>query len=204
MKKIIAVLLVVLCAGILTAQNEGGNNVSEQKAGPPKPLSEWTFFQLGFFPGVPGSTDYSNVYGMKLGAPMVSGYGRVYGIEPSIFYSGTDYVKGIQASWFGPAIGKNIEGLHASCVTCIADEVTGIEGSVVNVTDNFVGLQAGAVNVTKDSTGLQLGAVNYSKYTAGLQFGAINYSCEGSCQLGFINIIEDGLLPFMILFNVSF
>ena len=184
---------------------------------PPKPLSQWTFFQIGFFPGVPGSTDSSNVYGMKLGAPMVAGYGRVYGIEPSIFYSGTNHVYGIQAAWFGPAIGLDVEGLQASCVMTICKKMTGVLGSPVNLTGEAMGFQAGAVNVIETQTGLEIGGVNVNedsggflfggvnicKSVRGLQMGVFNYSQEGAFQIGLVNMIEEGgLLPFSILFNM--
>lgn len=168
------------------------------------PLSDWTFFQLGFVPGYPTGTRYSNVYGLKLGAPMTSGYSRVYGVEPSILYSGTDHIMGVQASWFGPCVGRDIIGVQAGPSCAVAKNVYGFQAGAASVTHNIDGVQAGIVNVAKTVAGAQFAAVNVaSEKVEGLQFGVVNYSRGGACQLGFINIIEDGDLPFMLIFNIS-
>ncbi len=232
MKKILLIAaLAVGCAVIMSAQeNKPKGGAGEEK--PPKPLNEWTFFQIGFLPGFPGATKYSNVYGLKLGAPMVDGDGRVYGIEPSGLYSGTNYVNGIQAAWFGLASAKEVQGLQACIGATITDKVwgvqaailniaqqswgfqpggvniikdgKGIEGSLVNVSETYQGLQFGGVNITDNLKGFQASACNITKYTKGLQFGLFNYSSEGAAQLGVINIIEDSPIPFMPIFNYHY
>ena len=197
MKRMLVISMLVLCAGILTAQEKATE-------GPPRPLNEWTFFQLGFFPEIPGNTMYSNVYGIKLGAPMVCGYGRVYGVEPSFLYSGTDYVKGIQAAWVGFSDAKEVYGLQASMGVCMADKVWGIQTGAVCIAKKTAGIQFSGVGVTETSSGIQAGIVNVSNYVKGLQLGAFNWSKEGAFQIGAVNMIEDSWLPFMIIFNVSF
>lgn len=197
MKKLIVLAMTILCATASFAQEKA-------VSGPPKPADNWTFFQIGFFPGIPGCTETSNVYGLKLGAPMVGGYGRVCGIEPSFFYSGTDYIKGIQAAWVGYSDAKEVYGLQASMGACNVDKLTGIQTGAVCVADKVTGIQLAGVSVLNDVTGIQAGIVNVAKYVGGLQLGAFNYSNEGACQIGAINIIEDGYIPCMLIFNISF
>jgi hypothetical protein len=167
-------------------------------------LEDWTFFQLGFVPGYPTGCRMSNVYGMKLGAPMTSGYGRVYGVEPSIFYSGTDHIMGAQASWFGPAIGKEIIGVQAGPGSAVAKSVRGFQAGAASVSETVEGVQAAIVSVADRVAGAQFAAVNVANdEVRGLQFGMVNYSGGKSCQIGLVNIIEGGEWPFMLLFNLS-
>ncbi len=234
MKKMILVMAVLLCGAVLVSAQ--GQEKAAAPADQPekKPLDQWTFFQLGFFPGFPDGTKNSNVYGFKLGAPMETGYGRVNGLEASVLYSGTEYVKGaqatmagpaigkeihgVQASWTGPTIARTVYGLQASCTLNMADEVIGFEPGLANITKSLTGFQASAVNISEKTTGFQAGAVNISDKTIGFQMSAVNmanelkgfqlgvfnYSKKSGCQLGLINIIEDGSLPFMIIFNIKF
>lgn len=204
--------MALLCGGVM----------ADDAKPAPKSMDDWTFFQLGFAPGAPGATDYSNVYGLKLGAPMVSGYGRVNGLEPSILYSGTNYVKGIQATilgaclsrdvegvqaaWFGVSHSREIWGVQGAIGACVADTVEGFQGSLANVANKpSDGCQAAVANVATKFNGFQTGAVNVAREELnGFQFGAVNYSSHNGLQIGLVNIIKDGPLPFMILINFSF
>jgi len=189
---------------------------------PPLDHDQWTLFQIGFLPDIPSFTAVSNVYGLKLGAPMCSGYGRVYGIEPSLLYSGTRYIGGIQATFwgtciarevygiqassFGPSVTNKIIGLQAVGSLGMAEEVVGAQIAPVTMcgTELF-GIQFGAVNLTKKSlTGFQGGAVNIAEELHGVQLGVFNYSDKGGLQFGGINIIKNGWIPFMIGINFKF
>ena len=215
MKKMTLVLAVLFCgAWLLSAQAEKDKSAPELK-----PLSDWTPFQLGFIPNVPSCTINSNVCGLKFGLPMVDGNGRTYGFEPSIFYSGTDHIKGvqatgagpaiskdvegIQASWTGPAIANKVFGLQASCSLNLTEDIVGFEAGLVNIAKNVRGFQASAFNMAEKVIGFQMAAVNLTKEMTGLQLGAFNYSKKGGCQLGVINIIDDGLIPFTLFFNIK-
>lgn len=187
---------------------------------PPDSLRHWSLFQIGFLPLFPSYTKSSNVYGMKLGAPMCSGYGRVFGIEPSILYSGTRYVKGVQASFwgtciarrvygvqassFGPSITGTIFGIQADGTLALAEEVSGFQVAPVTMSVDLTGIQFGAVNLSHSITGFQGGAVNLSKKTKGVQLGIFNYSEKNGCQFGAINIIKNSWIPFTIVFNIYF
>jgi hypothetical protein len=189
---------------------------------PPLERDKWSFFQIGFFPLTPSYTKISNVYGIKLGAPMCSGYGRVYGIEPSLLFSGTRYVNGIQATFWGaclarevygiqaaslgPSITGTVYGLQADGTLGMAEEVIGAQIAPVTMcSGDLTGIQFGAVNLIKNRmTGFQGGAVNIAAENVGLQFGVVNYSDIDGVQIGGINIIRNGWLPFMIGINFNF
>lgn len=189
---------------------------------PPRDYDQWTLFQIGFLPEWPSFTAVSNVYGLKLGAPMCSGYGRVYGVEPSILYSGTRYVGGVQATFwgtciarevygiqassFGPSLTNKIYGLQAVGSLGMAEEVYGAQvGPVTMCGTELIGIQFGAVNLTKKSlTGFQGGAVNIAEEVKGVQLGVFNYSDKDGIQFGGINIIKNGWLPFMLGINFNF
>ncbi|MFA6290717.1 MAG: hypothetical protein WC637_02985 [Victivallales bacterium] len=216
MKKMSFVLAVLFCGAWLVSAQA----VNDKKAPELKPYNDWTIFQIGFFPGVPCGTGNSNVYGFKLGAPMVDGYGRVDGFEASVLYSGTDYIKGfqatgagpsiakevegIQASWTGPTIANKVTGLQASCSVNVAEDIIGFEPGLVNIAKNVRGFQASAVNIAEKVVGFQMSAVNITKELTGFQFGAFNYSKKNGVQLGAVNIIEDGWIPFTLFFNIKY
>jgi hypothetical protein len=189
---------------------------------PPRGYDKWTIFQIGFMPEWPSFTAVSNVYGLKIGAPMCSGYGRVYGLEPSLLYSGTRYVGGIQATFWGTCIAREIYGIQASSFgpsitnkmyglqavgsLGMAEEVVGAQIAPVTMCGSeLTGIQFGAVNLTKKSlTGFQGGAVNIAEELNGVQLGIFNYSDKNGIQFGAVNIIKNGWLPFMIGINFNF
>ena len=187
---------------------------------PPRTMKQWSIFQIGFLPKWPSFTKISNVYGLKLGAPMCSGYGRVFGIEPSILYSGTRHVwgvqaslfgtclaqelRGIQASSFGPSMTTKLKGLQAVGSLGMADTVIGAQIAPVTICRNSVtGFQFGAVNLARPVTGFQGGAVNIAEDVTGFQLGIFNYAKRRGLQFGLVNIIKDGFIPFTLIFNYS-
>ena len=187
---------------------------------PPRKMKQWSLFQIGFLPKWPSFTKISNVYGLKIGIPMCSGYGRVFGIEPSILYSGTRHVwgiqgsfwgtclaqeiRGIQASSFGPSIAAKILGLQAVGTLGMAKNVKGAQIAPVTICrESVIGLQFGAVNLARPVTGFQGGAVNIAEDVTGVQLGVFNYAKRKGLQFGLINIIKDGWLPFTLIVNYS-
>ena len=187
---------------------------------PPRPKNKWSIFQIGFAPQWPGFTKVSNVYGLKLGIPMCSGYGRVYGVEPSILYSGTRHVwgiqasfwgvslaqeiRGIQASSFGPSLASQLIGLQAVGTLGMADHVVGAQIAPVTMcSEDVTGFQFGVVNMAKPVTGFQAGGVNVAKDVTGFQLGVVNYAEEKGLQFGLVNIIKGGFLPFTLIINYS-
>ena len=139
---------------------------------------------------------------------MVSGKGRVYGMEPSFIYSGTNYIGGAQGAWIGAAISRRVDGIQAAGGVCISKEVNGLMASLVNINEKMMGFQPGFINVTGELTGFQMGFVNVAKEEClGFQMGCVNYSKssgDGCFQLGALNFIKDGWLPVFPIINFSF
>lgn len=170
------------------------------------PLDQWTFFQLGFWFNQPSATANSNVYGIKTGWPISSGYGSVNGLEASWVVAGTDHVQGLQACWVYTG-NKEMQGVQASLACNVNKErFRGLQAGLVNVAGNIQGFQPGAVNVSNNVMGVQaaaltnvsngevvgaqLGLLNFTHTLNGFQASAFNHSQGKSdgFQLGFVNI----------------
>lgn len=186
----------------------------------PKPQDDWVFFQLGILPGIPSGTDSSNVYGIKSGWPIVTGDGRVRGIEASWLWSGTSHVDGIQASWVF-CMNRLMNGIMANFVTNIntgmmngvqatfgfnrAGDLNGLQASSFNYTCDVKGFQAAAIgNITGDVIGFQASVVyNQTGDFTGFQTALINNAEEVTgLQVGLINLakrkgFQFGLLNFI-------
>lgn len=223
MKTILLTLIVaIFCSTSAFSQAKARKAKGDIPEVAPRDRDQWTLFQIGFLPMWPSFTKVSNVYGVKLGAPMCSGYGRVYGVEPSLLYSGTRYVGGVQATFwgtclarevfgvqassFGPSITGRIYGIQAVGSLGMAEEVYGAQVAPVTMCGTeLVGIQFGMVNLTKKSlTGFQGGGVNIAEEVKGLQFGVFNYSDKDGIQVGGINIIRNGWIPFTLGINMKF
>ena len=120
----------------------------------------WDFFGIVFVPGVPSSSDETNIGGLRVGLPVSGGEAKVAGIEFAA-----------AACW-----SKDIIGVQTAPLFCVAESVSGVQASPVAIADNVDGLQFGLVNVA-DSAMFQLGLVNYMK---------------------------DGVLPYTLIFNFKF
>ena len=120
----------------------------------------WDFFGVVFIPGVPSSSNDSNISGMRVGLPISGGTNKMYGLETAAFCCWT----------------QEVCGLQTAPLFCISEIVYGIQASPVNVADKVVGMQFGIVNISKEAT----------------------------FQLGLVNYIEEGVIPFMIIMNFKF
>lgn len=162
MKKILVSALTVLCAfGMVAA--EAAKPAATAQAGQAKPVvvkeEKWDALQLGFWIGVPESTQNSNVFGVKFGLPLADGNGKVYGWEGTLFYSGTKTIKGAQTS-FGCNRTDSIKGAQIALVN-LADKVNGAQVGIVNCAKKD-GVQIGVVNAANDSP-FQIGLVCINK-----------------------------------------
>jgi hypothetical protein len=101
----------------------------------------------------------------------------------------TDPVYGIKIG--APiSIGAPVWGMEASVLYSGSEEVNGIQCSLIYS-------EAQTVN------GLQFSIVNFVQSCTGLQIGIINAARDKSIQLGLLNFIENGPLPWCILFNYN-
>ena len=120
----------------------------------------WDFFGVVFIPGVPSSSNDTNIGGIRIGLPVSGGTNEIRGLEV-----------GAACCWT-----KDVYGLQTAPFFCISEIVYGLQASPVNIADKVVGMQFGLVNVSKDA----------------------------KFQLGLLNYIEDGAIPYMIIMNWNF
>ncbi len=171
MKKIIFILPMALCLVFSSAFSACADDGKPAPAAKPKAnvappqavlqeldADSWVFFELVFLPGIPSSCLTSNVYGIKVGAPISNGNGLVNGVEASVFTSMTREVNGLQTA-----------GFYTD-----ADEINGVQFSIVNFARKAGGLQLGIVNVSEKS-GFQIGLLNYIKDAAIPYLPIINF-----------------------------
>ena len=154
----------------------------------------WTPIKVDIFKlHIPTTEYYPNIYGLRLGLPITyNDSASVLGIDISAIFSGNTYTTGLQLS----------------CLIAQAADLDGLQVGVLNfVKEHIYGLQVGGFNhVEKKLLGVQIGGVNYVKKASGLQIGLFNYTedSQGIFQIGVLNIIENGWLPFSIILNFNF
>ena len=161
---------------VVNSAAEGGS--SKPVAAKVVDENAWTPLQIGFFKEhYPPVEEYPNIYGVRLGLPITYNDGScLYGIDLSAFFSATTLVKGLQFTVVGNQA-KKIDGLQVSIANFAKEDLNGV--------------QVGGVNYAEDMQGFQFGLVNYANSAQGVQLGVVNY-------------IEDGWLPFTLIFNLKF
>ncbi len=101
----------------------------------------------------------------------------------------TDPVYGIKLG--APiCLGAPVWGLEASVLYSGSESVSGVQCSVIFSQANTV-------------TGLQFSPVNFVKSCFGLQLGIYNSAQDKTFQIGLLNHIENGPLPWMIVMNFN-
>jgi hypothetical protein len=107
--------------------------------------NSWDFFGLVLFPGIPTSSNDSNIAGIRVG--IVSG--------------GNNEVRGVEFAAVG-CMTKSLYGLQTAPIFCTGGAVYGIQASPVNFADNMRGLQFGIFNSSQYAS-FQIGIINYNK-----------------------------------------
>ena len=146
MKKLALLLMLSFAAVFMLSADEiqpGSYNVVV--IGEDANATPYEVAMLTFWYNTPPSSNYTETYGVKGGAPFGVG-APVYGLEASVLGSLTDYVDGIQTS----------------LIMTKGKEVNGLQFSLVNMVERLVGLQLGIVNLADDAT-FQLGILNYNE-----------------------------------------
>ena len=84
--------------------------------------------------------------------------------------------------------------------------VDGVEaGLFTSMTANVSGLQTAGFYVdAQKMNGLQFSIVNYTEELAGVQLGLVNLSQKKGFQVGIVNYIKDGMIPFFPVINFKF
>jgi len=140
-----------------------------------------------------------------LGAFAVSTYANEPTIEkdkPWDFF-GVSFVRGVPSSSNEANIGGIRIGLP---VAGGLNKVYGIEvGAACSWTSEVVGVQTAPLFCVADElTGLQASPVTVAEKVVGLQFGLVNIADDAKFQLGIVNYMRDGILPFTIILNFKF
>ena len=108
--------------------------------------NSWDFFGIVLFPGIPTSSNDTNIAGIRAGLPISGGKNEVRGIEFAAIGCMTASMYGVQTA----------------PIFCTAKVLYGIQASPVNVADKVRGMQFGIFNASKDAS-FQLGIINYNK-----------------------------------------
>ena len=84
--------------------------------------------------------------------------------------------------------------------------VDGVEASLfTSLTANVSGFQTAGFYVNaKKINGLQFSIVNSAEEVGGVQLGIVNISQKKGFQIGFVNYIKDGMIPFLPVINFKF
>ena len=100
---------------------------------------------------------------------------------------------------------QSIAGIDIAAVGSVGP-VDGVQMSLVNICQGSAGVQfALGINVAKRFGGFQLAVFNSASENSGFfQLGLCNKSSNSSgFQLGLLNIMDNGFLPFFPIFNFS-
>ena len=108
--------------------------------------NSWDFFGVVLFPGVPTSSNDTNIAGIRVGLPVAGGKNEVRGIEFAAIGCMT----------------ASLYGVQTAPIFCNAKVLYGLQASPVNIADKVRGLQFGIFNSSQDAS-FQLGIINYNK-----------------------------------------
>ncbi|MBN1865456.1 MAG: hypothetical protein JW808_11195 [Victivallales bacterium] len=106
----------------------------------------WDFFGVVFIPGVPSSSNDTDIGGFRVGLPIAGGLNTVCGIEFAAACCWT----------------REVFGVQTAPLFCISENLTGLQASPVNMAEKVAGVQFGLVNVCNDAS-FQLGLVNFNE-----------------------------------------
>lgn len=84
--------------------------------------------------------------------------------------------------------------------------VDGVEASLFTSMTAYVnGFQtAGFYAEVQKMNGLQFSIVNFADEIGGIQLGIVNLNRKKGFQIGFVNYIKDGMIPFLPVINFKF
>lgn len=151
---------------------------------------------------------------------LYSGTEHIKGFQASWLVNDSKNLIGLQATWIVNLNNGTLEGVQASCITNVAGDLTGLQAGGFNyaksingfqpgvlgnvVAGEFNGFQTGLFSSCGNLNGFQFSGVNVAKETNGCQIGFVNVAKKKGFQLGLVNVIQDGWIPFMPFINFSF
>jgi len=172
----------------------------------------------GLKTGQPISSGSGFVNGAEI-SWIVAGTDNLNGLQACWIYNQNKYLTGAQGSFICNISKEGLRGLQAGLVN-ISGNLTGFQPGGVNVSKDIDGIQAGVltnvargtvtgaqfslVNVINDTlNGFQTSAFNTAEKSNGFQLGLINLSNSCGAQIGVINYIKDGWIPFLPFINIK-
>ena len=136
----------------------------------------WTPVKLGFTKGAIAFPEKADVYGLNIGIPESFNYNKV----------------------------QKIYGIDLGCIVADA-KVSGLQLALTNWSKGSSGVQLAGANLVEKFTGLQIAAANYTKKSSAVQIGLFNFARQRSTgvQIGILNFMDKGFLPFFPIMNFS-
>ena len=141
--------------------------------------------------------DHHNLYGVELGGFVNFVRGDLEGLQLGLAWNQVENnALGVQFAVIANYAGKHLAGAQLAVGVNIAKGI---------VQEPNRGIQLALVNISGDLAGMQLGVFNHAANIKGCQIGVVNFAeTMTGCQIGLANIITNGALPFMVLFNCNF
>ena len=118
-------------------------------------------------------------------------------------FFGVVFIPGVPSS----SNDANIAGMRVGLpVSGGTNKMCGLEvGAACCWTEDVIGLQTAPLFcISKNITGIQASPVNIADDVTGMQFGIVNVSKNATFQLGILNYIKNGAIPYMIIMNWKF
>ena len=136
----------------------------------------WSPFRLCFTKGAVAFPEKPDVYGLNIGIPESFNYHNV----------------------------QKIYGVDFACIAADA-KVDGLQIALTNWSKGSDGVQLSAANLVEKFTGVQLAFANYTKKSKAVQIGLFNFARQRSTgvQIGILNFMDKGFLPFFPIINFS-
>jgi hypothetical protein len=113
------------------------------------------------------------------------------------------FVPGVPSS----SINSKIYGLKVGAPISSGNGIVdGVEASLfTSMTANMNGFQTAGFYVdAQKMNGLQFSIVNFAEDLGGVQLGIVNMTQKKGFQIGLVNYIKDGMIPFFPIINFKF
>ena len=136
----------------------------------------WTPFRLCFTKGAIAFPEKPDVYGLNIGIPESFNYNKA----------------------------QKIYGVDLGFITADA-KADGVQLALTNWSKGTDGLQISFANLVEEFTGVQIAIANYTKKSSAVQVGFMNFGRQNSTgvQIGVLNFMDKGFLPFFPIINFS-
>ncbi len=186
-------------------------------------LTRWSPLQLSLFAPVQLVPARDDVYGLRLSVGLSTNR-SVFGVDLGLA-STSEQAAGLHVAALWNSVARAAWGLQLAGLFNFAERFTGLRVALLNVGSEVRGVELGLLNVGfrlfggASLSGAQVGALDLSSRLSGVQVGVYNETTRGAglqvgvvnvagrdfhgLQLGLVNLIRGGPLPFLPLVNAS-